>query len=148
MRLRSLALAPVLILAVAACSGPASTASPSATSSGTAGAQRIEVKLTDALKMEPAAVTVKAGQPITFVVTNAGAIDHEFYLGDESKQAGEEQMMQSGQMMGDTAEGIALKPGETKELTYTFQTAGASFAGCHVSGHYAAGMKAMITVTQ
>ena len=152
MRLRHLALAPVLVLSVAACSGTGSTPSPSAPAASlspgsTAAALRIEVKLTDALKMEPAAMTVKAGQPVTFVVTNAGAIDHEFYLGDEAAQADQEQMMQSGQMAHDTPEGISLKPGETKELTYTFNAASQTLAGCHIAGHYAAGMKATITVT-
>ena len=155
MNLRHFALVPALALIVAACSGAGSTASPSAvaaspspaTSASTA-AQRIEVKLTDALRMEPAQVTVKAGQPVTFVVTNTGALDHEFYLGDEAMQAEQEQMMQSGQMAHDTAEGISLKPGETKELTYTFDTAGQTLAGCHVAGHYIGGMKATITVTE
>ena len=152
MRRRYLALAPALVLVLAACSGPGATQSPSAPAASpspvaSAAAQRIEVKLTDALKMEPAEMTVKAGQPVTFVVTNSGAIDHEFYLGDEAMQAEQEQMMQSGQMAHDTADGISLKPGETKELTYTFDTAGQRLAGCHVAGHYAAGMKATITVT-
>ena len=151
MRFRHLPLAPALVIIVAACSGSGSTPSPSAPivspSPGAAAAERIEVKLTDALKMEPAAIPLKAGQQVTFVVTNAGAIDHEFYLGDEAAQAEQEQMMQSGQMAHDTPDGISLKPGETKELTYTFDAAGQTLAGCHVAGHYAAGMKATITVT-
>lgn len=44
--------------------------------------------------------------------------------------------------------GISLKPGETKELTYTFNETGQTFAGCHVAGHYTGGMKAAITVTE
>lgn len=154
MRLRNLALAPALILIVAACSGAGSTASPlivaaspSPAAPASAAAQKIEVKLTDTLKVEPADMTVRAGQPVTFVVTNTGAIDHEFYLGDEAMQAEQEKMMMSGQMAHDTADGISLKPGETKELTYTFEAAGQTLAGCHVAGHYAGGMKATITVT-
>ena len=152
---RHLALAPALILVVAACSGGGATASPSVaaaspSAAGPAGpaAQTIEVKLTDSLRMEPAEITVKAGQPVTFVLTNAGAVDHEFYLGDEAAQAEQEQLMASGQMAHDTPEGISLKPGETKELTYTFEAPGQTLAGCHVAGHYAGGMKAMITVTE
>ena len=151
--MRQIALVPALILIVAACSGAGSTTSPSApaaspSAAASAAAQRIEVNLTDELKMDPAEMSVKAGQPVTFVVTNTGALEHEFYLGDETMQAEQEQMMQSGQMAHDTAEGISLKPGETKELTYTFETAGQTLAGCHVAGHYAGGMKAMITVTE
>ncbi len=120
---------------------------PLAASPG-AGAQTIEVKLTDALRMEPAEMTVKAGKPVTFKVTNTGATDHEFYLGDEAAQGEQERMMQSGQMVHDTPEGISLKPGETKELTYTFNETGQTLAGCHVAGHYTGGMKAAITVTE
>jgi len=148
MRLRHLTVLPALIIIVAACSGAGTTSSPSspAASDSSAG-QRIEVNLTDAFKMEPAEMTVKVGQPVTFVVTNTGAIAHEFYLGDEAMQAEQEEMMQAGEMAHDTAEGISLEPGEAKELTYTFDTAGQTLAGCHVSGHYVAGMKATITVT-
>ncbi len=153
MHVRHLALAPAFILIVAACSGTASTASPSGAAessspapSASAAAQRIDVKLTDTLKIEPAEMTVRTGQPVTFVVTNTGAIEHEFYLGDEAAQGEQEQMMASGQMAHDTAESISLQPGETKELTYTFDMAGETLAGCHVAGHYAGGMKASITV--
>ncbi len=155
MNLRHIALAPALILIAAACSGTGSTASPSGSAgslspAGTASpaVQKVEVKLTDALKMEPAEMTVKAGQPVTFVVTNSGAIQHEFYLGDESAQnKHENEMMSGGGMAMDEPDGIVLKPGETKELTHTFPMAGAFVGACHETGHYAQGMKAMITVT-
>jgi uncharacterized cupredoxin-like copper-binding protein len=156
MNLRHLALAPAIILIAAACSGagstvspPVGTASPSPVASASSAAQRIEVKLTDALKMEPAAMTVKAGQPVTFAVTNTGAIQHEFYLGDEAAQGAHEQEMSSMGTMGmDEPDGIVLKPGETMEITHTFATAGAALAGCHETAHYAGGMKAAITVTE
>jgi uncharacterized cupredoxin-like copper-binding protein len=155
MRISHLTIAPALLLVVAACTG----ASPSAPASGGAvspspgtaaspAAQRIEVKLTDALMMEPAEMTVKAGQPVTFVVTNTGAIQHEFYVGDAAAQDAHEQEMMSGGMAMDEPDGLVLKPGETKELTHTFATAGASMAGCHEPGHYAGGMKAAITVAE
>lgn len=152
MRLRHLALALALVLVVAACSGTGSTPSPSVTAGSSsplpgAAAQRIEVKLTDSFTMEPAEMTVRRGQPVTFVVINTGAIEHEFYLGDEAAQGEQEQMMASGQMAHDTAESMSLKPGETKELTYTFDSAGQTLAGCHVAGHYAGGMKASISIT-
>lgn len=155
MKSRYLALAPALVLLVAACSGGGSTSSPSvaastpsSAASPSTAAQRIEVKLTDALRMEPAEMTVKAGQQVTFVVTNTGAIQHEFYLGDEAAQGEHEQeMMSAGGMTMDEPDGLVLKPGETKELTHIFSTAGASIAGCHETGHYAGGMKAAITVT-
>ena len=146
MRLSRLALIPAAALLVTACSsGGGATAAPSV--SAAAPATRIEVKLTDALKMEPAAMTVPAGVPVTFVVTNRGATDHEFYLGDEGAQAEHEKEMGAmGGMSRDDPAGIGLKPGETKELTYTFTAAGKVLAGCHEVGHYGAGMKAEVTV--
>ena len=141
MNLSRLGLVPLLLLA-AACSlaGSAST-SPSGAPT------RINVTLTDAMRIEPATMTVPAGVPVTFVVTNVGAIDHEFYLGDEAAQVAHEQEMQSmGGMVHDEPEGIALDPGQTKELTFTFAEPGNTLAGCHVAGHYAFGMKAAITV--
>jgi uncharacterized cupredoxin-like copper-binding protein len=154
MRLARLALITAAALLVAACSsGGGATAgapSPSAAASvpaASAGATRIDVSLTDALKIEPASMTVPAGVPVTFVVTNTGATDHEFYLGDEAAQAEhEKEMAEMGGMTHDEPEGIAVEPGETKELTYTFDAAGQTLAGCHVAGHYGAGMKAEISV--
>ncbi len=156
MRLRHLTLAPTLILVAAACSSSGSTAtpttsasSPPASASTGTKAQTVEVKLTDALRMEPAQMTVKVGQPMRFVVTNAGATNHEFYLGDEAAQGVHEQeMMSMSGMTRDEPDGIFLKPGETKELTHTFSKAGAFVAGCHETAHYAGGMKAAIAVTE
>lgn len=139
------------VLLIAACSaGGGATAGPSASaaSAASAPATRIEVTLTDSLKIEPPTMTIPAGVPVTFVVTNSGATDHEFYLGDEAAQAEHEKEMASmGGMTHDEPEGIAVKPGDTKELTYTFAQAGETLAGCHVAGHYGGGMKAAITVT-
>jgi uncharacterized cupredoxin-like copper-binding protein len=136
------------VLVVAACSAGGEATSGPSTTAPAAPATRVEVTLTDALRIEPAMMTVPAGVPVTFVVTNNGATDHEFYLGDEAAQAEHEKEMASmGGMTHDEPEGIAVKPGETKELTYTFAAAGETLAGCHVAGHYGGGMKAAITVT-
>ena len=156
MRLFPLALLPTAALLIAACSSgvgwtatPSPAASPSAMSDASASpeATRVAVRLTDAVKMEPAMMAVRAGVPVTFVVTNAGSIDHEFYLGDEAAQAGHEKEMQEmGGMRHDEEMGIGVKPGETKELTVTFPTAGSIVAACHEPGQYAGGMKATIEV--
>lgn len=150
-RSRLLSLSATVLVAACASGGGAPTDPPVPASSGpgaaSAAATRVEVTLTDALKIEPAAMTVPAGQPITFVVTNSGATDHEFYLGDEAAQAAHEQeMVEMGGMAHDEPAGISVPPGMTKELTYTFAEPGETLAGCHVVGHYGAGMKATISV--
>ena len=154
MRLAPLALISALAVGLAACSSPGGGGRGSPTPASAAASSTvvptqiaIEVTLTDALKIEPASMTVPAGVPITFVVTNSGTVDHEFYLGDEEAQAEHEQeMAEMGGMTHDKPEGIDVKPGETKELTYTFSEPGETLAGCHVVGHYGGGMKATITV--
>lgn len=151
--------APVVAAAlfVVACSssgatGSAPASAPVADPTAAAGvsaspaATRIDVILTDTLRMEPSSMTVPAGVPVTFVITNAGALEHEFYLGDEAAQTAHEAEMQAGAMNHDDPEGIAVKPGESRELTYTFDEPGETLAGCHVAGHYLGGMKATITV--
>ena len=155
MRPSRLALLPAAALLLAACSsGTGSSAappsgapaSPIGGASASAQATRVEVQLTDALTMEPAEMAVPAGEPVTFVVTNTGSIDHEFFLGDEAAQAEHEQEMQAGGMAHDEPMGIGVEPGETKELTVTFPEAGTILAGCHVAGHYAGGMKANVEI--
>ena len=109
---------------------------------------RIDVTLTDALRIEPASMQVAVGVPVTFVVTNAGVLPHEFVVGDEAVQQEHETTMQGmGSMTHDEPNAIGLEPGETKELTMTFSELGETLAGCHIPGHYPAGMWATITVT-
>lgn len=150
-----LALAGLLALALAACStGPAASPADGASPSGATGADaspsaaatRVEVSLTDALRIEPAEITVPAGVPVTFVVTNTGATLHEFILGDEAEQQAHEEEMAGGHDMGGEENGAEVPPGETKELVHTFETPGTTLAGCHVAGHYGAGMRATITI--
>ena len=151
MHRRRFALVAVITLLVAACSGggsPPATTSANKTPSASALSERIEVTLTDELRIEPASVTVPAGTTVTFAVTNAGLLDHDFFIGDEAAQAEHEQEMQAmGGMGHDEPNGISVDPGETKELTITFAEPGETIAGCHVAGHYAGGMRAAITVT-
>jgi uncharacterized cupredoxin-like copper-binding protein len=148
-----LAIIPALALAATACSTGSGTPAPSAAPTKSAAASpfdpvtRIEVRLSDSFTIEPEAMTVPHGVPVTFVVTNTGRIEHEFYLGDEAAQAEHDREMAAGGMAHDEPEGIGVDPGQTRELVYTFAEAGESIAGCHVVGHYAAGMKATIAVT-
>jgi uncharacterized cupredoxin-like copper-binding protein len=156
MNFRGIVLISAVAILTAACtsggslpSEPPTAASSQSSASAPSGATRIEVSLTDALKIEPSAISVPAGGPVTFVVTNTGGSDHEFFLGDEEEQAMHEQeMAEMGGMAHDEEMGIGVGPGQTKELTVTFPEPRSTLAGCHVAGHYAGGMKATITVTE
>ena len=119
--------------------------------STTGGVRTIEIKALDSLRFDPVEVTVTAGEPIHFVVTNEGSNPHEFVLGDEALQMQHEEEMESdGSMqhgMDMDLPALTLAPGETKEATVTFDDAGTILYGCHESGHYDGGMVGMITVT-
>ena len=144
MRRTSLTLALVLAALVAgACGGAAASPAPPATDTA---ANVVEVRLTDALRIEPDPIVVPAGVPVTFRVTNTGAAEHEFYVGDEAAQAEHEQQMAEPGMGHDDPNGIEVAPGATGELTMTFDAPGQTLAGCHVPGHYPGGMKATITI--
>lgn len=151
-RSAALLLAALAVSLVAACSGSApTTPKPTLTPASTpstpgAGAVRIEVTLTDALRIEPAQIRVPAGVPVTFVVTNTGTLEHELYVGDSAAQDAHEVEMAGGADMHDHRDGIGVRPGQTKELTMTFQAGASLLGGCHVQGHYLAGMKTVITV--
>jgi uncharacterized cupredoxin-like copper-binding protein len=126
---------------------PSTSPDPATPSESASAAVRIVVTLTDAFRIEPGAMVVPVGVPVTFVVTNIGAIPHEFVVGDEASQDAHEKTMRgTGAMSHDDPDAIGVAPGETKELTMTFSVPGETLAGCHVPGHYPAGMRATITV--
>lgn len=152
MRLGSL---PILAVAIAVIGAGCSSsgASPSAAPAGASpagppatGPREIAVRLTDALRFEPAAFEIRAGETIRFVVTNAGKIRHEFFVGDEDAQRDHEQAMRSMGMAHDEPNGISVEPGRTEALEIAFAAAGDLLIGCHEPGHYEGGMKATIAV--
>lgn len=110
----------------------------------------IEIAMSDQLRFEPDSVEVMVGETVTFKVTNTGAIPHDFTLGDEETQDEHEAEMAAGGMagMGHDEPNIAtLDPGEAAELTWRFTQAGTIRYGCHLPGHYAAGMVGTITIS-
>lgn len=108
----------------------------------------IEITATDELRWKPATIGVKAGETVTFRVTNQSQIAHDFTLGDEETQTEHEAEMadMGGDMMMDEANAFTIDPGEAKEITWTFGEAGTVLIACHEPGHYAAGMISEITV--
>jgi uncharacterized cupredoxin-like copper-binding protein len=126
-----------LLVLVSACGG----ATPEA----------IEITALDDPAFNPAEVTVQVGEPVRFVITNPGEDVHEFVLGPENIQRAHEEASQMGEEHGEMhVEGqlatLELQPGETKEVTVTFEEAGEILYGCHEPGHYNAGMVGTVIV--
>ena len=109
----------------------------------------IEVAQLDTFRFQPSAIGVEIGDTVTFVVTNEGQGPHEFVIGDEMFQQEHESEMRDmgGGLMPDEPNAITVQPGGTKSLTWTFTKSGSLQFGCHVSGHFAAGMVGTMNVS-
>ena len=108
----------------------------------------IKIVMAD-LTFEPASVTVSAGETVRFTVTNRSSIDHEFILGDaRAEQAHRQEMAEmaahGAAMAHDDPNGIAVKAGRTRSLTWTFGRPEQLEFDCNIPGHYEAGMKGSI----
>jgi len=117
----------------------------------------VRVVMNDRFRYRPSAIMVRAGHRVTFEVTNTGKLPHEFILGDRASQldherqmqaapAGEDMDMQTHMHMHMDAGGLSVPPGQTRRLTWTFDEPGIVLYGCHVLGHWAAGMRGTIVV--
>jgi uncharacterized cupredoxin-like copper-binding protein len=120
----------------------------------------VHVVMNDRFRYRPSSIMVRAGRRVTFSVTNTGKIPHEFILGDRAAQLDHEREMQAGTMDGmdgmdghmhdpaamDGAGGLTVPPGQTRRLTWSFDKPGIVLYGCHVLGHWAAGMRGTIVV--
>lgn len=89
-------------------------------------------------------VTVKAGVPIRFVVTNADPIDHELIVGDLALQQRHEKGTEP--VHGDRPGEVTAPAGETVSTTVTFDRRGKAYFACHLPGHYAYGMRGVVNV--
>lgn len=111
----------------------------------------IEMKMLSDLRFDPATIAVKAGETVTFKITNEADTFHDFMLGTEKEhEARDMEMLEMSDKpmdMDDEANSVTLEGGETKELNWTFEKAGTVIFGCHQPGHYGAGMKGTVTVS-
>ncbi|MFW9266819.1 cupredoxin family protein [Pseudomonas sp. D2-30] len=132
----------------------------------------IDVVMGD-MTFDPGALGVKAGETVRFVLINKGQLLHEFNLGNAATHVEHQKQMlkmqQSGQLMPTTMKpgldhaamghgeakmrhddpnSVLVEPGKTAELTWTFSKATRLEFACNVPGHYQAGMRGELTVSQ
>ena len=156
-----IAFGAVAVLGTAACGNAedgtsdatanAPTAAPNADAPPDAGSTEVAIEMID-IAYRTDDLVFSAGETVKFDFTNRGVVAHEAVIGDLHAQEDHEDTMSGGgghDDSGEAHEGVAavtVQPGETTELDYTFAESGEIFVGCHVPGHWAAGMKAAITV--
>lgn len=143
-----LAVALGVVLVLGACSKKKTDIGKAAEPA--AATRTVEIRQLDTRKFDPPLVEAKAGETITFRITNTATSLHEFFLGDKKAQEAHEQEMaamgDAEMKMSDTEARLFLEPGETKELTWTFPAKAEVPFGCHMPGHFAGGMQGSIKV--
>lgn len=104
----------------------------------------VDVDMSDEMRFSPDQIAVAPGETITFRLHNRGKVDHDFTLGDAATQESHDMAMTRGAsaaMGHDGGNGIVVAPGQTAELTWHFTSVADVLFGCHIPGHYAAGMR-------
>jgi uncharacterized cupredoxin-like copper-binding protein len=93
----------------------------------------------------PSAITVPAGRPVTFVITNTDPIDHEWIVGDAATH--ERHRTGTEPVHGARPTEVSIPALSQKRTTVTFASAGSLQFICHLPGHEAYGMVGTVTIT-
>jgi uncharacterized cupredoxin-like copper-binding protein len=144
----------LVVAAVVSALGPAAAAPK----------QRVTITLTD-FRFTPATITLQAGVPAVITLVNKGTVEHEFMVyarptkavddWDEYAMANtyfrgigevEVEFAKQGAVAGTNLFEVEVQPNRTATVSFTPTTKGTFEIGCHVEGHYEAGMKGTLTV--
>lgn len=105
----------------------------------------------EAMSFVPDRLEVKVGETVTFFISNPRDDPHEAFIGSAADQLIHEtahQAIAAGKQasMAHMGYGIFIDAHGSGTLTYHFAKTGTILIGCHLPGHYAAGMVAAIIV--
>ncbi len=115
----------------------------------------IQVTMTE-FAFEPSTIEISAGEPVTFMIENAGLIEHEFRLSNAHRI--EEHIAAGHADHGEEGEGhhdaggdviVLVAAGESEHLTFVFPEDVTLYThvACLLPGHYEAGMVSDLTTT-
>jgi uncharacterized cupredoxin-like copper-binding protein len=116
-----------------------------------AGTDRVVELSMEGMHFIPDRIQVDAGELVAFVVTNPNDVPHELYIGTAADQAAHHAAHMAASSPDQArvphdGYGIFLEPHETGVVSYRFDTVGQILLGCHLPGHWEAGMVATVTV--
>ena len=99
------------------------------------------------MSFSPAALEVKKGEQIKFVIANGGALAHEFILANEKENLKHAELMKKyPDMEHDDPNGKTVQPSGNSEILWRFSKSGTFEYACLIPGHREAGMIGKITV--
>jgi uncharacterized cupredoxin-like copper-binding protein len=118
-----------------------------------AGPRTVEIVMTE-FRFTPAEVQVRPGETVRFVLVNKGTVAHEFMIGTPEVQEEHEREMAAGTAERHVAEEhpgskgmVVVEPGQTATLEYTAPEQPTTLLyGCHLPGHWVAGMRGVLRV--
>ena len=95
----------------------------------------------------PKTLEVKRGEQIKFLITNGGALPHEFILANEKDNLKHAALMQKyPDMQHDDPNGKSVEPAAKSEILWRFSKPGTFEYACLIPGHREAGMIGKVTV--
>ncbi len=107
----------------------------------------IAIKMTDDMRFSPDKIEVKQGETIKFLISNEGAMLHEFVIGTKKElDAHALQMIKFPNMEHDEPYMAHVKPKAKGQIIWTFNKTGDFDFACLIAGHYQAGMVGKIKV--
>jgi uncharacterized cupredoxin-like copper-binding protein len=95
---------------------------------------------------EPAAITVRAGVPVTFTLRNNDPIEHEWIVGTDEVHQGHRTGTEPYHDSRPTE--VTVPALSTRVTTVTFDEPGAYAFICHLPGHEEYGMKGVVRVVR
>ena len=114
---------------------------------GLAPSKTIEISMADTMRFSPAMLSIETGDVVRFVVSNEGALQHEFVLGTADSLAEHAELMAKFPNMEHEEPYMAhVDPNKKMDIIWQFTKAGVFEFGCLLPGHFQAGMKGTITV--
>ena len=106
------------------------------------------VEMADTMRYTPSEIRVRRGDTVKFIVGNSGKTMHEMVIGTEAELKAHAELMKKHPGMEHDAPYMAhVAPGKKETITWTFDRAGTFVYGCLIPGHWEAGMKGAIVVS-
>lgn len=127
--------------------GPAAIAASPASAVPAADVRNVVLEVDDSRRITPAKWQAEQGETVRLIVVNDGRIKHELVVGPAKEVAAHAESMDgsgAGHHGHDNA--LAVGPGQTATLLYTFDTPGEWGMACLEPGHFGAGMKGTVDV--